>query len=115
MEQQTGPRPEVEKGEGRFFDSFRRGAEIVATLGAGMGAAWFANYKIDVPAALAFGVVASAAVGALMTGLELAVLAAYKADSEKRMRVLFSQESEKYVPPPADTDEVIRRAGQKRR
>lgn len=115
MEQQTGPRPETQKDEGRFFDNFRRGAEIAATLGAGAGTAWFANYQVDVPVALAIGVGALAAVGAIMAGLEAKVLAAYKADSEKRMRALFSQESEKYVPPPADTDEVIRRAGQKRR
>lgn len=114
MEQQAGPRPEVEKGEGRFFDNFRRGVEIVATLSAGMGAAWFTNYQVDVPAALAIGVGTSAAVGAVMTGLEFAVLAAYKVDSEKRMGTLFSQESKKYVPPPADTDEIISRLGKKK-
>lgn len=112
MEQQTGPRPETQKNEGRFFDNVRRGAEIAATLGAGAVAAWFANYQVDVPAALAIGAGASVAVGTVMAGLELAVLAAYKADSDRRTTALFSQEPDKYVPPPVDADEVIRRAGQ---
>ena len=115
MEQQTGPRPEAQKEEGRFFDNVRRGSEIFAALGAGAVAAWFANYQVDVPTALAIGAGISVAAGAVMAGLEMSVLSAYKADSERRMKALFSQESKEYVPLPADTDEVIRRAGQRRR
>ncbi len=35
MEQQTGPGPEAQKNEGRFFDNFRRGVEVSAAVGAG--------------------------------------------------------------------------------
>lgn len=110
-------KPEVKKEEGRFLDNTRRAAEVLATLGAGAMAAWGANYLVDIPAALAIGAVAltTVGVGVTMAGLEVWVLAAYKKDSERRMKALFSQEPEKYVPPPADTDEIIRRAEQKRK
>lgn len=114
MEQQAGPRPEAGKNEGRFFDNVRRGAEVFAAVGAGPIAAWFANYLVDVPAALAIGAAVSTAVGVTMAGLEVAVLSAYKRNSERRMGELFSQEPDKYVPRPPDADEVIKRAGQKK-
>ncbi len=100
------PRPEQKKDEGRFFDNARRGVEIFAVVGAGSVMAWFANYHIDVPQALAVGGAAMVAVGALMIGLEAGVLSAYKADSERRMKLLFSQKPEKYVPKPVDIDQL---------
>ena len=109
MEQQTDPRPEAQKNEGRFFDNFRRGVEVSAAVGAGALAAWCANYFVDVPTALAIGAAASTAVGAVMAGLEVSVLASYKEDSKRRMEALFSQRPDTYVPLPADTDETIRR------
>ena len=115
MEQQTGPRPEAQKVEGRFFDNVRRGAEILATLGAGAAAAWFADYQVDIPAALAIGVAALASVGAVMVGLEVSVLASYKEDSDRRMGKIFSQQPDRYVSRPPDADEIIRRVGQKKK
>lgn len=115
MEGQERGKPEVKKEEGRFLDNTRRAAEVFVTLGSGAMGAWLANYQVDITAALVIGAAVSTAVGVTMAGLEVAVLVAYKEDSEKRMGVLFSQESKKYVPPPADTNEVIRRVGQKRK
>ena len=74
MEQQTGPRPEAEKTEGRFLDNARRGAEVFAAVGAGALAAWCANYLVDASTALTIGAAVSASVGVVMAGLEVAVL-----------------------------------------
>ena len=83
---------EVKREAGRFLDNVTQAVEVGATLGAGAVAAWLANYQVDIPMALTIGAAAMAAVGTLMAGLEVARQAAFRADSERRMKETFSQE-----------------------
>ncbi|MEK7525252.1 MAG: hypothetical protein AAB548_02675 [Patescibacteria group bacterium] len=105
-------KPEVKRGTGRFLDNVTQAAEVGGALGAGAVAAWLANYQVDIPMALTIGAGAMVAVGSVMTGLEVARQAAFRADSERRMKETFSREPDKYVPLPVDADGVIRRLEQ---